>query len=130
MAFTYDPTTPRGKVRALIGDTDTTDSTKQIFTDAEIDAFLELESQSVRRAAAAACEAVAASAARSAVRYKAEKIFEIDRKDIPKHFLGIAKMHRETESADDYEEIDSLDYELGRYGGQVGDFVGDPFSDL
>jgi hypothetical protein len=56
VAFTYDPSTDRGKVRMLITDRN---EAKAIFTDAEIDAFLELEDQGVRRAAAAALETIA-----------------------------------------------------------------------
>ncbi len=58
MAFTYDVTTTRGKVRLLC-----TDSVlaNEIFADAEIDAFLTLESSDVRRAAALALETIASS---------------------------------------------------------------------
>ncbi len=42
MAFTYDLTTDRGKVRLLLRDTDTVTVANQFFTDAEIDAFLDL----------------------------------------------------------------------------------------
>ena len=42
MAFSYDPTTDRGKVRLLIGDTDTVNISRQLFADAEIDTFLVL----------------------------------------------------------------------------------------
>lgn len=51
MAFTYDVTTDRGKVRLLINDVSATVAL-QIFQDAEIDAFLELEDNNIRRAAA------------------------------------------------------------------------------
>lgn len=57
MAFTYDVSTDRGKVRLLC--TDTLES-NAIFQDAEIDAFLTLNT-SVRLAAAAALEVIAAN---------------------------------------------------------------------
>lgn len=57
MAFTYNVSTDRGKVRLLI--TDVRES-NPIFQDAEIDAFLSLNT-SVRLAAAAALECIAAS---------------------------------------------------------------------
>lgn len=60
MAFTYDVTTDRGKVRLRIADTNTSDADQQIFTDAEIDAFLEMEG-TVRLAAAMALETIAAN---------------------------------------------------------------------
>ena len=61
MAFTYDPTTDRGRVRLQIGDTDTVNADRQLFTDAEIDAFLALNTSIVKLAAADALEAIAAN---------------------------------------------------------------------
>jgi hypothetical protein len=60
MAFTYDVATSRGRVRLLITDTD---GDHAIFTDAEVDAFLALESSSVKRAAATALDQIASSEA-------------------------------------------------------------------
>lgn len=57
MAFTYDVSTDRGKVRLLITDVQ---AANPLFQDAEIDAFLTLNT-SVRMAAAAALEVIAAS---------------------------------------------------------------------
>ncbi|KAA3644554.1 MAG: hypothetical protein DWQ07_14135 [Chloroflexi bacterium] len=59
MAFTYDVTTDAGKVRMLVGDKDTDTAENQIFTDAEIDAFLAMEENSIKRAAASALLAIA-----------------------------------------------------------------------
>ena len=58
MAFTYDLTTDRGKVRLLC-----TDSVVayEIFDDDEIDSFLTLESDNVKKAAALALETIASS---------------------------------------------------------------------
>ena len=58
MAFTYDVTTDRGKVRLLIGDTDAADYQ---FEDAEIDAFLTMASSSLLLAASYAIESWAAA---------------------------------------------------------------------
>jgi hypothetical protein len=63
MAFTYDPSTDAGLVRLLIHDTDDLVAANQLFTDAEITAFLTLEGNVVRRAAAAALESLAANQA-------------------------------------------------------------------
>jgi len=62
MAWTYtDPSTyPRDEFRLLIGDTDTTD---QIFSDAEVTYFL-AQNSNVKRAAAIGCRAAAAKYAR------------------------------------------------------------------
>lgn len=57
MAFTYDVSTDRGKVRLLI--TDVVEA-NALFQDAEIDAFLSMNT-TVRLSAAAALEVIAAS---------------------------------------------------------------------
>jgi len=62
MAFTYDLTTDRGKVRLLIQDTD---ETYEFYTDAEIDAFItlagDLDGDTVRNASALALESWASN---------------------------------------------------------------------
>lgn len=69
MAFTYNPTTPTGQCRLIITDTD---SANEIFSDAEIAAFLTMEGafnddpgattvQTVYLAAAAALDSIASS---------------------------------------------------------------------
>lgn len=63
MSFTYDTTTSRGQVRLIIGDTDTVTAANQIFSDAEIDAFLSMEGSVVKLAAACALEAIASKQA-------------------------------------------------------------------
>ena len=59
MAFTYDPTTDRGKVRLIVPDRV---DTGHVFTDAEIDTFLTMEVD-VRRSAALALETIASDEA-------------------------------------------------------------------
>jgi hypothetical protein len=56
MPFTLDPTTTIGKVRLLITDRD---PAEPIFDDADITAFLGMESASVKGAAALALETIA-----------------------------------------------------------------------
>ncbi len=58
MAFTYDTTTDRGKVRLLLGDTD---SANAIFDDAETDAFLSMGDDEVLLAAAHGADAIGSS---------------------------------------------------------------------
>jgi hypothetical protein len=60
MAFTFDVASSRGQVRLLVPDSS---PTTYVFEDAEIDAFLTLESGSVRRAAAMALETLASNEA-------------------------------------------------------------------
>ncbi len=59
MAFTYDVTTDRGKVRLLIPDSN---PSAYVFEDAEIDAYLTIE-DGVRRATALALETLASNEA-------------------------------------------------------------------
>jgi hypothetical protein len=61
--FTYDPSTPRGVVRLLIGDTQQ-DLTS--FNDAEIDAFLTMEGNNTKAAGATAFTSWARSEAKVA----------------------------------------------------------------
>ena len=56
----YDPNTDEGMVRLLLNDVD---EATQVFTDAEIDAFLTLEGGSVKRAAAQAIDSNATNEA-------------------------------------------------------------------
>ena len=60
MAFTYDTTTDRGKVRLLLGDTD---SDNALFDDAETDAFLsaDLSNGEILLAAAVGADSIASS---------------------------------------------------------------------
>jgi len=72
MAFTYDATTDRGRVRLIIGDTSSGDYK---FEDGEIDAFLAMTQtdaggNNVARAAAAALRAWAADLARETASVK------------------------------------------------------------
>jgi len=60
MSFTVNYSTNAGKVRLLIADTN---SAYPQFTDAEIDAFLEMEGSSFRKAAAMALEVIAVNEA-------------------------------------------------------------------
>lgn len=58
MAFTYDTTTDRGKVRLLLGDSD---SANAIFDDDETDAFLAMGDDEPFLAAALGAESIASS---------------------------------------------------------------------
>jgi hypothetical protein len=60
VAFTYEPATPLGQVRLLIPDRE---PTAALFADEEIAAFLSMEGDNVRRAAALALETAASNAA-------------------------------------------------------------------
>lgn len=59
MAITVDPTTPIGQVRLLVTDV----AEPALFDDTQIEAFLTMEGNVIKRAAAAALETVARSEA-------------------------------------------------------------------
>jgi hypothetical protein len=71
MAFTYDITTSIGKVRLLAIDSD---STYAVFEDDEIDAFLSMEGNNVKRAAAQALDTIASN---DAFRVKKVKLLDV-----------------------------------------------------
>lgn len=125
MSFTLDPTTNRGKVRLLIGDTDLVTAANQIFSDAEIDAFLELESNDVYMAAAVACRGIAASAARSAIAWKSLDL-SVDKKDVPKHFMALgSEFKARAQAGVPWEEIDAYDIRISDFGVDSSEYVGD-----
>ena len=125
MSFTYDPTTDRGKVRLLLGDTDTATVAHQIFSDAEIDAFLSIESSEVYAAAAAGCESLAAASTHSAIVIRAGRILHLDLGKVPEHYRALAETYRKRSVSGPSEEIDSMDYRVDRFGVDSSEYVGD-----
>ena len=97
MAFNYDLTTDRGKVRLLIGDT--VDAGHQ-FEDAEIDVFLAMAGGSILIAAAYALEAWAAALTDSLL---SEKIgdYAYTKKDAETK-ANLAKEYKRQESESPY----------------------------
>lgn len=69
MAFTYDSATTLGKVRLQVGDTD---STAALFTDAEVQVYLDQRADNILQTAADLCEVLA-------TRFSREFDFETDR---------------------------------------------------
>lgn len=123
MAFTFDPGTKRGKVRLLVADTD---SGNQIFSDAEIDAFLNLNNNGVLSAAADAARSVAASTAKSAIAYRVlSQALDIDKRQVPEHYRQIASQYETKARQGPVEEIDSMDHAYDVWGRRVGELVGE-----
>ncbi len=123
--FTYDPTTSRGRVRLLLADTDTANANLQIFSDAEIDAFLSIESNEVYAAAAAGAESIAASKSKSAIAWEALET-DLDLRVVPKRYLELAKTWRQRAvSGEPWEEVDTLDYGVTAFGRDVSEYIGD-----
>jgi hypothetical protein len=94
--MTYSPgigAATREKVRYLIGDTGAGKSPAQpeVFTDDELDMVIDEAGGGLYDSAALAYIALASNAARHAIAWKIlSQDFEIDKRDIPKHFRGLA----------------------------------------
>lgn len=100
MAANYDIDTNVGKVRLLIHDTDVTPETDAHFTDAEIEAFLAMASNSILLAASYALEAWAASLTGS---LKSEKIGDYAKtKDEVAEKITLAKKYKEEDATSPY----------------------------
>ena len=104
MAFTYDVTTDRGKVRLLISDTNAADYQ---FEDAEIDAFLTMADDSILLAASYALESWAASITGD---FTSEKIgdYAYSKKEAESKIALAKKYREENDSAPafDWAEMD------------------------
>ena len=132
MAFTYDTTTERGKTRLLIHDnTDGTYGTDYDFTDADIDAMLEMNGDDVWMAASDLCRTLAVKATPTAFILKLPGALELDKKDIAKIYNNLADKYekRSYEGAGGtgsvVEFIDSYAIDIDALGRDVGEYVGD-----
>ena len=129
MAYTYNISTDRGRVRLLVGDTTT--KTIQVqgehyaFSDAEIDAFLDLNSDDVWAAAADACRTFAANEILGALRLSLSG-FTIDRSKVPEFWNNLADKYEAKAKAGDITEfIDSFDHQISDFGEDETEYVGD-----
>ena len=108
MAFTYDLTTDIGKVRLLIGDTDSTDYQ---FEDAEITAFLTMASSDLKMAASYALESWASTDSGD---NKTEKIGDYSYgKDSSGAKMALAKKYREESESTPYLTWAEMDLTIG-----------------
>jgi hypothetical protein len=91
----------------------------QIFTDADVDAFLAMEGGSVYGAAAVACRAIAANAARSRIALRATG-------NPVGRWSELAKQYdvRAIES-DPIELMDAAEYRISPFGEDMSEYVGD-----
>ena len=111
MAATYDLTTNVGKVRLMISDTDVTPATDAHFTDAEIEAFLTMASDSLLLASSYALEAWAASLTGS---LNSEKIgdYAYSKKEA-ENKMALAKKYREEDASTPYLTWAEMDLSRG-----------------
>ena len=115
MTFTYDLTTNAGKVRLLCTDTD---STREIFDDDEIAAFLSMEGSTVKKAAALALETIASS---EVLVQKRIRLLDLttDGPSESQELLRRARELRDQAEIDELEDYSGLDY---------AEMIYDPFS--
>lgn len=109
MTFTFTLTENAGKVRLLIPDKDTENVENQIFQDDEIEAFLTLEDDNVRRAAALAIETIASS---EALTLKVIKLLDIQTdgaKTSDALLARAAKLREQATEAEEWEEDGAFD---------------------
>jgi len=128
MAFTFSPSEDRGKVRLLCGDTtDGTYKTDYNFTDADIDAFLEQNSDSVFLAAANACRALAVKAASTSFVLTLPGALSLDKREIAKMYSELAdKYEARASTGPDVltEHIDSFAFGVDLVGNDIGEYIG------
>lgn len=111
MAANYDLTTNIGKVRLMIGDTDVLPETDAHFTDAEIQAFLTMASDSLLLAASYALESWAASVTGGLA---SERIgdYAYTKKDA-ENKMALAKKYREEDASKPYLTWAEMDLTIG-----------------
>ena len=95
MSFSFDTSTNIGKVRTLIGDTD---STSFLLSDEEIQVFLDLESNDIYAASAGCLRRIAADKALLEKIIKAGNYSE-DTKGISKALLATAQRYEDRSSS-------------------------------
>jgi hypothetical protein len=92
-----------------------------IFTDAEIEAFLEMWENDVQYASAAALRAVAANRAKSMIFWRTQGL-EIDRRDVPKTLLDVAKSLEDGAQTVPWEIESILYHRIDEAGIDVGNY--------
>jgi len=129
MSYTYNTSTDRGLVRLYIRDTTHAEPPIQgkdyVFTDAEIDAFLDQNSSDVWAAAADACRTLAADEILGALRLKLNG-FEIDREKVPNYWLKLAEGYdKKAKDGAVVEYVDSFDHKVSAFGEDETEYIGD-----
>jgi len=125
MAFTYSVSTDRGKVRLFCYDID---STEYVFEDDEIDVFLELNNDSIWLAAANACRVLAVRASDDAFAVKVSTALEIDKKQVSRRYLELAKEYEDKASKLEdgvWEFTDSFAISTSATGRDTSEYVKD-----
>ena len=121
--FTYNEgaTGTRDTLRTLLGDINGDD---YIFSDEELNVFLSRNSQSLERAAADACRAVAFNAAKQAIVVKMLDT-SIDRTELPRIYMSLATAFERQERNKPIEYIDSFAYSVDELGINTSEYIDD-----
>ena len=127
MSYSYSLSTNRGKVRLLIKDTSNekfpVEGEDYIFSDAEIDAFLDMNGDAVWTAAADACRSLAADEVAGSLRLKLSG-FEIDRSKVHDYWMKLADNYEKKAGNQAVEFIDSFDYRVSQSGEDETEYTG------
>lgn len=107
--MTYDPTSDVGLVRLLLNDVD---EASEVFTDVEIQAFLDLEGGNVKRAAAQAIDTNADDQALASKILKDHQISTDGAKLADSLRKRAAELRRQADEGDGYFEV--VDFDHGR----------------
>ncbi|MHA2070017.1 MAG: hypothetical protein ACXABY_37100 [Candidatus Thorarchaeota archaeon] len=128
MAYTYSPTTDRGKVRMLIRDVTNesgpTIGVDYIFSDASIDALLDLNDDDVWLAAADGCRARAGEKSDGAIAIDLSGL-KVDLKKPPEYWLRLAQVYEKRSAGDVSEYVDSYLHQVSFAGEDESEYVGD-----
>ena len=126
MSFSYNAATDTylNRVRLLISDTN---STSYLFSNEEIALFANIYGENAHFIAAGCCRALASNKALQAIFFSLhDRDVQIDKRDIPKHFITLAKMYETAETnITIVEYFDSVDSEVDQWGRELGEMVGD-----
>jgi len=125
MAFTYDVSTDRGKVRLFVYDIDEND---YVFEDNEVDVFLEMNNQSIWLASANACRVLAVKASDDAFAVKVSTALEIDKKQVSRRFMEMANEYDSKAATSEemiWEFVDSFSIRTSATGRDTSEYVGE-----
>lgn len=123
MAFTHDLNTDEGTLRTLLGDTNSAD---YVFSDAELTALLDLNSDDLWRAAADGCRSLAAKYTKEALDIGLGKgDIRVDKTKRAKYYAELASTYDQKSGADVTEYADSANIGVNVYGNDAGEYIGD-----
>jgi len=119
MAFTYDPSTSRGRVRLLLADTN---SSSYTFEDEEIDAFLSLSDDNPLMAAALALRSAAADHKKVAGLVRLFREADIDMREAISRLIELADSYERRAMAQAGATVTQLQQKIDEYGRDLTDF--------